>query len=152
MVFGFFVEYIVVFVSIVILVFFVKFEYFILLVSGVIVYISLKEFGVLSEGKKVLVIVVVGGTGQFVVQFVKKVKCYVIGICFFDEKCVFLKFIGCNRFINYNIEYVGIVLKREYFEGVDVVYEFVGGVMFDLAVDVLVIKGRLIVIGFIFGY
>ncbi|XP_046527667.1 prostaglandin reductase 3 [Equus quagga] len=149
---GSFAEYTVVPASIATPVPSVKPEYLALLVSGATAYISLKELGALSEGKKVLVTAAAGGTGQFAVQLAKKAKCHVIGTCSSDEKCAFLKSIGCNRPINYNTEHVGTVLKREYPKGVDVVYESVGGAMFDLAVDALAIKGRLIVIGFISGY
>ncbi|XP_030192360.1 prostaglandin reductase 3 isoform X2 [Lynx canadensis] len=130
----------------------VKPEYVTVPVSGTTAYISLKELGGLSEGKKVLVTAAAGGTGQFAVQLAKKAKCHVIGTCSSDQKSAFLKSIGCDRPINYNAEHVGTVLKQEYPKGVDVVYESVGGAMFDLAVDALATKGRLIVIGFISGY
>jgi NADPH-dependent curcumin reductase CurA len=130
----------------------VKPEYLTLLVSGTTAYISLNELGELSEGKKVLVTAAAGGTGQFAVQLSKKAKCHVIGTCSSEEKSAFLKSIGCDRPINYETEPVATVLKQEYPEGVDVVYESVGGAMFDLAVNALATKGRLVVIGFISGY
>ncbi|XP_057644682.1 LOW QUALITY PROTEIN: prostaglandin reductase 3 [Chionomys nivalis] len=149
---GSFAEYTVVPASIATPVPSVKPEYLTLLVSGTTAYISLKELGELSEGKKVLVTAAAGGTGQFAVQLSKIAKCHVIGTCSSEEKLAFLKSIGCDRPINYKAEPVATVLKREYPEGVDVVYESVGGTMFDLAVDALAIKGRLMVIGFISGY
>lgn len=127
-------------------------KYLTLLVSGTTAYISLTELGDLSEGKKVLVTAAAGGTGQFAVQLAKKAKCHVIGTCSSDEKAAFLKSLGCDRTINYNVENVGAVLKQEYPKGVDVVYESVGGAMFDLAVNALAVKGRLIIIGFLSGY
>lgn len=127
-------------------------EYLTLLVSGTTAHICLKELGGLKEGKKVLVTAAAGGTGQFAVQLAKKAGCHVIGTCSSKEKAAFLKSVGCDRPINYKTEDVGTVLKREYPGGVDVVYESVGGAMFDLAVDALATKGRLIVIGFISGY
>uniref|UniRef100_A0A673V3M9 15-oxoprostaglandin 13-reductase n=1 Tax=Suricata suricatta TaxID=37032 RepID=A0A673V3M9_SURSU len=130
----------------------VKPEYVTLPVSGTTAYISLKELGGLSEGKKVLVTAAAGGTGQFAVQLAKKAKCHVIGTCSSDKKSAFLKSIGCDRPINYNSKHVGSVLKQEYPSGVDLVYESVGGAMFDLAVDALATKGRLVVIGFVSGY
>lgn len=93
-----------------------------------------------------------GGTGQFAVQLAKKAKYHVIGTCSSDKKSAFLKSVGCDRPINYKTEPVSTVLKQEYPKGVDVVYESVGGAMFDLALDALAVKGRLIVIGFISGY
>lgn len=149
---GSFAEYTVVPASTAIPVPAVKPEYLTLLVSGTTAYISLKELGELSEGRKVLVTAAAGGTGQFAVQLAKKAECHVIGTCSSDEKSAFLKSLGCDRPINYNGEHVGAVLKQEYPRGVDVVYESVGGAMFDLAVDALATKGRLIVIGFVSGY
>ncbi|XP_006874607.1 PREDICTED: zinc-binding alcohol dehydrogenase domain-containing protein 2 [Chrysochloris asiatica] len=149
---GSFAEYTVVPANIAIPVPSVKPEYLTLLVSGTTAHISLAELGELSEGKKVLVTAAAGGTGQFAVQLSKRAKCHVIGTCSSDEKSVFLKSIGCDRPINYKTEDVASVLKQEYPEGVDVVYESVGGSLFDLAVDALATKGRLIVIGFISGY
>ncbi|XP_053102765.1 prostaglandin reductase 3 isoform X3 [Hemicordylus capensis] len=130
----------------------VKPEFLALLVSGTTAYISLKELGQLSEGKTILVTAAAGGTGQFAVQLAKKAKCHIIGTCSSDEKSGFLKSIGCDHPINYKTENVAAVLKKDYPKGVDVVYESVGGKMFDLAVNFLAIKGRLIVIGFISGY
>ncbi|XP_010707000.2 prostaglandin reductase 3 [Meleagris gallopavo] len=130
----------------------VKPEFLTLMVSGATAYISLENLGGLSEGKKVLVTAAAGGTGQFAVQLAKKAKCHVIGTCSSDEKSGFLKSIGCDRVINYKTENVESVLTKDYPEGVDVVYESVGGKMFDLAVNSLATKGRLIVIGFIAGY
>ncbi|XP_039695476.1 prostaglandin reductase 3 isoform X1 [Pteropus medius] len=149
---GSFAEYTVVPASIATAVPSLKPEYLTLLVSGTTASISLSEFGELSEGKKVLVTAAAGGTGQFAVQLAKKAKCHVIGTCSSDEKAAFLKSVGCDRPINYNTEHINTVLKREYPKGVDVVYESVGGTMFDLAVDALAVKGRLILIGFISGY
>ncbi|KAG8504368.1 Prostaglandin reductase 3, partial [Galemys pyrenaicus] len=130
----------------------VKPEFLTLLVSGATAYISLHELAALSEGKKVLVTAAAGGTGQFAVQLAKRAKCHVIGTCSSEEKAAFLQSLGCDRPINYNAEPVGAVLKQEYPRGVDVVYESVGGPMFDVAVDALATHGRLIVIGFISGY
>lgn len=127
-------------------------EYVSLPVSATTAYISLNELGGLSKGTKVLVTAAAGGTGQFAVQLAKKAKCHVIGTCSSDKKSAFLKSIGCDRPINYKTEPVSTVLKQEYPKGVDVVYESVGGAMFDLALDALAVKGRLIVIGFISGY
>lgn len=41
------------------------------------------------------------------------------------------------------------VLKKEFPKGVDIVYESVGGKMFDLCLNALAIYGRLVVIGMI---
>ncbi|XP_041045029.1 prostaglandin reductase-3-like [Carcharodon carcharias] len=123
-----------------------------LLLSGATACISLQELGELSEGQKVLVTAAAGGTGQFAVQLAKAAGCHVVGTCSSEEKVRFLKSIGCDRPINYKSEDTGAVLRREYPEGMDVVYESVGGDMFQLAVNHLAVKGRLLVIGLISSY
>lgn len=130
----------------------VKPEFLTLLVSGATAYIALQRLGDLAEGETVLVTAAAGGTGQFAVQFAKKAGCHVIGTCSSDEKAGFLKTIGCDRPINYASEDLAATLRKEYPKGVDVIYESVGGSVFDLAVNSLATKGRLIVIGFISGY
>ncbi|XP_072317073.1 prostaglandin reductase 3-like [Eucyclogobius newberryi] len=130
----------------------VKPEFLTLLVSGATAYIALKRLGDLTKGETVLVTAAAGGTGQFAVQFAKQAGCHVIGTCSSNEKAGFLKSIGCDRPINYKMENLGEVLRKEYPKGIDVVYESVGGNTLELAVNCLAQKGRLIVIGFISGY
>lgn len=130
----------------------VKPEFLTLLVSGATAYIALKRLGDLAKGETVLVTAAAGGTGQFAVQFAKQAGCHVIGTCSTNEKAGFLKSIGCDRPINYTAEDLAKTLKKEYPQGIDVVYESVGGSVLELAVNSLANKGRLIVIGFISGY
>ena len=75
-----------------------------------------------------------------------------IGTCSSNEKADVLKSLGCNRPINYNEEDVYQVLKKEYPKGIDVIYESVGGQMFETCVRNLAVRGRLIVIGMITQY
>lgn len=130
----------------------VKPEFLTLLVSGATAYIALKRLGDLAKGETVMVTAAAGGTGQFAVQFAKQAGCHVIGTCSSDEKAGFLKSIGCDRPINYTMEDLATTLRTEYPQGVDVVYESVGGKVLEVAVNSLANKGRLIVIGFISGY
>ncbi|XP_062394377.1 prostaglandin reductase 3-like [Sardina pilchardus] len=127
-------------------------EYLTMLLSGATAHIALRRLGDLTAGETVLVTAAAGGTGQFAVQFAKKAGCHVVGTCSSDEKAGFLKTIGCDRPINYKSEDLADTLRKEYPQGIDVVYESVGGGIFDLSVNALANKGRLIVIGFISGY
>ncbi|KAJ8012614.1 hypothetical protein DPEC_G00044690 [Dallia pectoralis] len=130
----------------------VKPEFLTLLVSGATAYIAIKRLGDLAPGQTVLVTAAAGGTGQFAVQFAKQAGCHVVGTCSSNEKAGFLKVIGCDRPIVYKSEDLAATMRKEYPQGVDVVYESVGGATFDLAVNCLANKGRLIIIGFISGY
>ena len=123
-----------------------------LMVSGMTASISLEKVGEVKSGENVLVTAAAGGTGQFAVQLAKLAGCHVIGTCSTDEKVEFLKSIGCDRPINYKKEDLKSVLKSEYPNGVDVVYESVGGEIFNTCVKNLAVNGRLIIIGFITSY
>lgn len=122
------------------------------LVSGATAFIALQRLGELKQGETVLVTAAAGGTGHFAVQFAKMAGCHVIGTCSSREKVEFLKSIGCDRPINYKEEDLAATLRRAYPKGVNVVYESVGGTVFDLAINNLSHHGRLLVVGFISGY
>jgi NADPH-dependent curcumin reductase CurA len=123
-----------------------------LLVSGLTAQIALTAVGNIKAGDTVLVTAAAGATGCFACQVAKRAGCRVIGTCSSQAKVELLRSLGVDRPINYRAENVRQVLKEEFPDGVDVVYESVGGEMFETAVSSLATHGRLIVIGFISGY
>jgi len=130
-----------------------KAEYLPLLVSGLTAAISIDKVGQIKAGDVVLVTAAAGGTGQFAVQWAKLNGAKkVLGTCSTDDKIEFLKSIGCDRPINYKTEDLNKVLKEECPQGVDIVYESVGGSTFDICLDNLAVHGRLIIIGSVTGY
>jgi NADPH-dependent curcumin reductase CurA len=86
--------------------------------------------------------------GQFVVQFAKMRGCRVIGICGGAEKVVFLNELGCDVVIDYKSENVSEKLKVCAPKGIDLVYDTVGGQLFDILVENLAVRGRLVVSGY----
>ena len=123
-----------------------------ILVSGLTASIALAEEGDLKGGETALVTAAAGGTGQYAVQLAKRAGCRVFGTCSTDEKADLLRQLGCDRPINYTTEDVRAVLKAEAPDGLDVVYESVGGALFDTALRQLARHGRLLTIGFIGEY
>lgn len=123
-----------------------------LIVCGSSASIALEQVGEMKSNETVLVTAAAGGTGQFVVQLAKLAGNHVIGTTSSDAKAEHLKAIGCDRVINYNKENVGQVLIEEYSNGVDLVFETVGGELFRSAVDNVAVKGRIIAFGHISGY
>ncbi|TYZ53400.1 hypothetical protein PybrP1_006173 [[Pythium] brassicae (nom. inval.)] len=121
-------------------------------VCGISASIALEQVGEMKSGETVLVTAAAGGTGQFVVQLAKLAGNHVIGTCSSDEKVAYLKSLGCDRVINYTKEDVSAVLKAEYPNGVNLVFETVGGDMLKAAVDNIAVHGRVIVFGYISGY
>lgn len=123
-----------------------------MLTSGLTASISLEKAAQMDNGKVVLVTAAAGGTGQFAVQLAKLAGNTVVATCGGKEKAMLLKELGVDRVIDYKAEDIKTVLKEEFPEGVDIIYESVGGQMFNLCLNALAIYGRLVVIGMISQY
>lgn len=123
-----------------------------IVVSGLTASIALNEVGAMKSGETVLVTAAAGGTGQYAVQLAERDGNHVIGTCGTSEKVDLLDELECHRPINYREEDVAAVLEEEYPEGVDLVYEGVGGELFDTCVDALAVGGRLLAIGYVSEY
>lgn len=122
-----------------------------LLTSGLTASIAL-EVGGLRPGKTVLVTAAAGGTGQFAVQLAKLAGCRVVATCGSPEKAEMLRNLGADRVVDYKREDLDEVLRAEFRDALDLVYDGVGGAMFDAAVKNLAPKGRVLVIGMIGQY
>ncbi len=123
-----------------------------LMPTGVSALVALEQVGEMTSQEVVLVTAAAGGTGHIAVQLAKLAGNHVIGTCGSAKKVELLQQLGCDRIINYRQENVNQVIKQEYPQGVNLVFECVGGKMFDTCVDNLAIKGRLVVVGFISEY
>jgi NADPH-dependent curcumin reductase CurA len=105
----------------------------------------------MKSGETVLVTAAAGGTGQFAVQLAKLAGNKVVATCGGADKAALLRELGVDRVIDYRKESVKEVLK-EFPKGVHVIYESVGGQMFDTCMNALAIFGRMVVIGMISQY
>ncbi|PON69113.1 Polyketide synthase, enoylreductase domain containing protein [Parasponia andersonii] len=123
-----------------------------MLTSGLTASIALEKAGQMESGKVVLVTAAAGGTGQFAVQLAKLAGNTVVATCGGEQKAKLLKELGVDRVIDYKSEDIKTVLKNEFPKGVDIIYESVGGQMFDLCLNSLAVYGKLIVIGMISQY
>lgn len=123
-----------------------------MLTSGLTASISLEKAAQMESGQTVLVTAAAGGTGQFAVQLAKLAGNKVIATCGGKDKAILLKDLGVDRVIDYKEESIKNVLKKEFSKGVDIIYESVGGDMFDMCLNSLAIYGRLVVIGMISQY
>lgn len=123
-----------------------------LMPTGVSALIALEQVGEMKSHETVLVTAAAGGTGHIAVQLAKLAGNHVIGTCGNEAKTELLKKLGCDRVINYRQENINQVLKQEYPQGINLVFECVGKQLFDICVDNLAIKGRLVVVGSISEY
>jgi len=120
--------------------------------SGMTAAIGLEVVGEIKSGDVVLVTAAAGGTGSYAVQLALLAGAHVIGTCRSHFKVEFLKQLGCHRAIDYSQENLDEVLKKEYPQGIDLVYECVGGQLFDICLDNLARRGRLVIVGYISEY
>lgn len=120
--------------------------------AGLAASIGLEVAGNMQAGETVLITAAAGGTGHLAVQIAKQAGCHVIGTCSTDAKADYLASLGCDRPINLRREDLGNVLVNEYPSGIPLIFESVGGEVFDTCVEHLGRRGRLITIGHIAEY
>ena len=123
-----------------------------LMPTGVSALVALEQVGEMKSQEVVLVTAAAGGTGHIAVQLAKLAGNHVIGTCGSDAKGQLLRDLGCDRIINYRTQNLNQVLKQEYPNGVNLVFECVGKQVFDTCVDNLAVRGRLVVVGFVSEY
>ncbi|GAB1539719.1 NADP-dependent oxidoreductase [Scytonema sp. NUACC21] len=123
-----------------------------LMPTGVSALVALEQAGEMNTHEVVLVTAAGGGTGHIAVQLAKLAGNHVIGTYGSDAKGELLRELGCDRIINYRREDLNQVLKQEYPNGVNLVFDCVGKQVFDTCVDNLAVRGRLVVVGFISEY
>ncbi|XP_037026632.1 prostaglandin reductase 3-like [Bradysia coprophila] len=127
-------------------------KYISVMVCGLSAAIGLDYAGNIKAGDKVLITAAAGGTGHIAVQWAKSKGAYVIGTTSSADKVTFLKGIGADHVINYKEEDLNAILKRDYPDGVNVIWETIGGKVTETLIPHLASFGRMILIGGIAGY
>ncbi|NBA97201.1 NADPH:quinone oxidoreductase family protein [Pseudomonas sp. R5(2019)] len=113
---------------------------------------ALTQRGQLKAGETLLVLGASGGVGLAAVEIGKAIGARVIAAASSDEKLAIAKAAGADELINYSRASLKDEIKRlTGGNGVDVIYDPVGGDLFDHAVRGLAWNGRLLVIGFASG-
>ncbi len=116
-------------------------------------HLSLYTVGEMGNGDEVVLITAAaGGVGHLAVQLAKLAGNHVIGTCGSPRKAQMLHDLGVDRVINYREEDVAQVIREEYPEQLTLVLENVGKTLFDVAVDNLATRGRLVINGYISEY
>lgn len=123
-----------------------------LIPTGISALVALEQVGEMTTQETILVTAAAGGTGHIAAQLAKLAGNHVIGTCGSEAKANLLKKLGCDRVINYRKEDINEVLQREYPKGINLVFECIGRKIFDVCVNNLAVRGRLIVVGFISEY
>ncbi len=114
-------------------------------------YHALKQRAQLQKGETLLVLGAAGGVGLAAVELGKAMGARVIAAASTEEKLAIAKEHGADECINYSDNDLKEALKGVAKKGVDVVYDPVGGDLFDTANRCMGWNGRYLVIGFASG-
>ncbi|MBM4763546.1 NADPH:quinone oxidoreductase family protein [Bacillus sp. B15-48] len=115
-------------------------------------YYALFNRGQLRAGEVLLVHAGAGGVGSAAIQLGKAVGAKVIATAGGEEKTKICADMGADVVIDYHTEdFVDIVKKETAGKGADVIYDPVGGDVFDRSRKCIAFNGRILVIGFAGG-
>jgi len=121
--------------------------------TGITAYFGMLEVGRAEEGDTVVVSGAAGATGSVAAQIAKIQGCRVVGIAGGPEKCGWLRdACGLDATIDYKSEDIGARLADCAPEGVDVLFENVGGASLDAVLQHLAINARVALCGAISTY
>jgi NADPH2:quinone reductase len=113
---------------------------------------ALIQRGKLKKGETLLVHGAAGGVGLAAVEIGKAMGARVIATASTDEKCQVAREHGADETINYsNGQFKEIVKSMTDGKGADVIYDPVGGDVFDQSLRCIAWEGRLLVVGFTSG-
>jgi len=113
---------------------------------------ALRQRGQLQAGETLLVLGASGGVGLAAVEIAKAMGARVIAAASSADKLAVAKAAGADELIDYSQASLREEIKRlTNGQGVDVIYDPVGGELFEQAVRGLAWNGRLLVVGFASG-
>ncbi len=122
-------------------------------ITGMTAWFGLTDVGKPQAGETVVVSAAAGATGSVVVQIAKALGCKVVGIAGGPQKCAWVKEVaGANACIDYKNEDVQARLKELAPNGINVVFENVGGEILEASMLNLALKARIVLCGGISSY
>ena len=122
-------------------------------VQGLTAYCGLIEICQPQAGETLVVTAAAGSVGSLVCQIGKKLGLKVIGVAGGPEKCRWLvQECGIDAAIDYRAEDVGARLDALCPQGIDMLYENVGGPVMDLVLDRINRRARIALCGLVASY
>lgn len=115
-------------------------------------YLGLVRRGALQRGETLVVLGAAGGTGSAAVQLGRALGATVVAVAGGASKTAYCRSLGAHHTVDHNDDDVaGAVRELTDGRGADVVYDPVGGGMFDVARQLVANEGRLLTVGFAAG-
>jgi NADPH-dependent curcumin reductase CurA len=120
---------------------------------GMTAYFGLLDVGKPAAGETLVISGAAGAVGSIVGQIGKIVGCRVVGVAGSDSKCSWLTDeLGFDAAINYKTESVARKLHKHCPDGIDVIFENVGGEILDAEMMWINNFARIVLCGLISGY
>jgi NADPH-dependent curcumin reductase CurA len=114
-------------------------------ISGVTASVALEIVLKIQSGQIILVTNAGGSTGHFAMQLARMQGNRVIGICAGEKQAAMVHALHCcERVIDLSHEDLDYVLRTEYPSGVNMVYESMGGTVFDICLQHVAPRGRIV--------
>jgi NADPH:quinone reductase len=115
-------------------------------------WFALHRRALLRAGETLLVHAGAGGVGSAAIQLGKAAGARVIATCGGEAKVEVCRRLGADVVVDYSAaDFVDVVKKETGGRGADVVYDPVGGDVFDRSTKCIAFEGRIVVIGFTSG-
>jgi NADPH-dependent curcumin reductase len=122
-------------------------------VQGLTAWAGVHDICALRAGETVLVTAAAGSVGSLACQLAREAGAQVIGVAGGADKCAWLREVcGIERVIDYKREDVAARLAALAPQGLDCVFENVGGAVFDAALALLNKNARIALCGLVAGY
>ena len=120
--------------------------------TGLTAYFGLLEIGQPKAGETVVVSGAAGATGSVVCQIAKLKGCRVVGIAGSEDKCAWLKELGCDEALSYKDAGFADKFKKATKGFIDIFFDNVGGEVLDLALSRAKTHARFVICGAISQY
>lgn len=121
--------------------------------TGMTAWFGLMDVGKPQPGETVLVTAAAGATGSVVVQLAKAAGCRVVGVAGGPEKCAWVTDVaGADACLDYRSRDFWPELQRATPDGVNLVFENVGGGVMECGIMRLAERGRVVLCGMISTY
>jgi NADPH-dependent curcumin reductase CurA len=121
-------------------------------IAGQTAWIGMNDIGRPQPGETVVVTAAAGGVGYMAVQLAVAAGARVVGVAGSAEKCAWVRELGAADCIDYKAEDVAEAVTRLCPDGINVVFDNVGGAMLDALLPRLAVNARIALCGAISRY
>ena len=121
-------------------------------IAGQTAWLGLHDIGRPRSGETVVVTAAGGSVGCIAVQLAAAAGARVIGIAGSPDKCALVRELGAEDCIDYKTEDVPAALSARFPDGVDVVFDNVGGTLLDGLLPLLAVNARVVLCGAVSRY